>query len=83
MGEPDKKESRVVHKRRLGIFVVALIVVVLLALAYFFSEGTDDGKLTVVAAVRGYLSVEQKDALTMQLTGYAPDIEEGGKFILI
>ena len=78
MGEPDKKESRVVHKRRLGIFVVALIVVVLLALAYFFSEGTDDGKLTVVAAVRGYLSVEQKDALTMQLTGYAPDIEEGG-----
>ena len=78
MGEPDKKESRVVHKRRLGIFVVALIVVVLLALAYFFSEGTDDGKLTVVAAVRGYLSVEQKDALTMQLTGYAPVIEEGG-----
>lgn len=78
MGEPDNKESRAVHKRRLGIFVVALIVIVLLALAYFFSGGADEGSLTVVAAVRGYLSVEQKDALTRQLGGYAPDAEEGG-----
>lgn len=78
MGEPDKKESRVVHKRRLGIFVVALIVVVLLALAYFFSEGTDDGKLTVVAAVRGYLSVEQKDALTMAADRATPPILRRG-----
>lgn len=68
-----------VHKRRLGIFVVALIVVVLLALAYFFSEGTDDGKLTVVAAVRGYLSVEQKDALTMAADRLRPRYRGGGR----
>ena len=47
----------------MGIFVVALVVAVVLALAYYFSEGRDDGVNTVVVAVRGYVSVEQREAL--------------------
>lgn len=59
-------------KKRLGIFVVALIVIVLLGIGYFYTEGTQGSTNTVLVAVRGYLSVEQKDALTAQLDGYAP-----------
>ena len=59
----------------MGIFVVALVVAVVLALAYYFSEGRDDGVNTVVVAVRGYVSVEQREALKSQLSGYQEESE--------
>ncbi|MEM1484801.1 hypothetical protein V6615_07945 [Oscillospiraceae bacterium PP1C4] len=70
------KEKRAISKKRMGAFVVGMIVIVLLALGYYYSEGQETGANTVIVAVRGYLSVEQKEALAEQFTSYAPQANE-------
>lgn len=69
-------EIRAASKKRLGMFVVALIVVVLLALGYYYTEAPDEGVDTALVAVRGYLSVEQKNALARQINAYTPESED-------
>ena len=55
------------------MFVVAVVVVTLVALGYYYTAGQDQSAGTVTVAVRGYLSQEQKRALAAQFTGYAPE----------
>lgn len=75
--EEAKKEVRARNKRHLGMLVVAVIVLVMLGLGYYYSTaGVSSKPNHIVVAVRGYLSVEQKDALTKQLNGYAPDTRD-------
>lgn len=74
--DSKNNETRALSKKRLGAFVVALILLVMLALGYYYTEEQETTVDTVVVAVRGYLSVEQKDALTAQLAYYDPS-EDG------
>lgn len=71
-----ENEKRAVSKKRMGVFVVAVIVIVMLALGYYYTAGQDTGTDSIIVAVRGYLSVEQKEALTEQFNGYSSQ-EEG------
>ncbi len=64
-------------KRRFGMLVVALLMILMLGLGYYYSAGQKMGESTVVVAVRGYLSVEQKSALNEQFSGYSPENMEG------
>lgn len=59
------------------MLVVALLMILMLGLGYYYSAGQEMGESTVVVAVRGYLSVEQKTALNEQFSGYAPENMEG------
>ena len=70
--EEKQRLYRRVQKRRMGIFVVAVIVVILWGLGYYYTAGSDQKESTVVAAVSGGLSQEQTEALSRQLSGYDP-----------
>lgn len=52
-------------------------MIVMLGLGYYYSAGQKMGESTVIVAVRGYLSVEQKTALNEQFKAYAPENMEG------
>ncbi|MGI5966203.1 MULTISPECIES: hypothetical protein [Anaerotruncus] len=73
-----QKETKIRGKRHLGMIVVGIVLLVLLGLGYYYTAGPDTTGNVVLVAVRGYLSVEQKDALTSQFLGYAPDDADGG-----
>lgn len=64
---------RLRNKRKLGILVVGVVVIALLGIACYYTVDGEDEPEQVTVAVRGYLSVEQKEALTRQLVAYAPE----------
>ncbi len=67
----DNRQMRKLQKRKMGIFVVAVIMVVLLGLAYAYTVGSDQSTATVVVALEGNLSKEQLQAFSSQFTNYA------------
>lgn len=77
MEEMPRNERRSASRRHMGAFVVGLMVVVLLGVGYYYTSGQKTEADVVTVAVRGSLSVEQKDGLSRQLSGYAPEDGEG------
>ena len=77
------RQVRMLHKRRMGIFVVGLIVLALMALAYAYTAGSDQSTATVTVALQGNLSKEQLQALSQQLTGYTGGMREQTQVRLI
>lgn len=63
--------NRKVTRRQLGIFVVAAIVVAILALAYYYSTAAYNGEQLVTVAVRGVMPASRRQALLMGFNGYS------------
>lgn len=76
MDEKDEKQMRrFASKKRLGFLVVAFVVAAIFLVGYFCG-GTGqsvEGPNIVLVGVRGYLSEEQKEALTERFNAFAPE----------
>lgn len=68
--------NRKVTRRQLGIFVVAAIVVAIMALAYYYSTTAYNGEQLVTVAVRGVMPAAQRQALLLGFDGYC-ETEDG------
>ena len=67
----ENRQLRKQQKRRMGIFVVAVVMAALVGLAYAYTAGSDQSTVTVAVALEGNLSKEQLQALSQRLTSYA------------
>lgn len=69
----DKHHVRLQSKKKLGAIVVALVVVAVLALAYYYTEGTNhDVHNQMVLAVCTEVTLEQQGVLAARLSDYVP-----------
>ncbi|MCI8648910.1 MAG: hypothetical protein HFG20_02225 [Anaerotruncus sp.] len=57
------------------MFVIAVILVLLLSVGYFYAASSAMESATVTVAVCGYLSEEQRLALSQMFARYAPDTD--------
>ena len=78
----DNRLMRKLQKRRMGIFVVGVVVLAMVGLAYAYTAGSDQSAATVAVALRGNLSKEQLQALSGQLTYYSGGRREQTKVVL-
>lgn len=66
--------KRMHSKKKLAKIVVGLVIVAVLGLAYYYTEGTKDSvENLALVALSQPLSQEQRSALTARLNAYAPD----------
>ena len=81
--EEHKKQVRQDNKRRFGMLVVGVVVAAMLGLVcYYTMEGQAKEPNLVAVAVKGYLSVEQQQALTERLQEYTAKSGRAGGIAL-
>ena len=69
----EKQAKRLHSRKKLAAFVVGLVIVAVLAVAYYYTEGTkQEMKNAVVLAVGAKVSAAEQVALSARLTAYAP-----------